>query len=94
MGFGLVRFPAGDSVGPHRSSSHIEIAERRVPQAVDLVEPTEHVFHQELGFSVNIGGLVPGVFGDRNGFRLAVNSRRGGKHDLAGSVGDHRFQKA
>ncbi len=94
MGLGLVGFAAGDAVGAFGGAGDVEVAQRGVAEAVDLVHPAEHVLDQELGFAVGVGGLEARVFGDGDGFRLAVDGRGGGEDQLAGAAGEHGLEQA
>ena len=60
-------------------AGHIEVAQRGVTQAVDAIEPGQHLLHQELGLAVGIGRREARIFLNRNGFRLAVDGSGGGK---------------
>ncbi len=51
VGLGLVSFAA---VG--EGSGYVEVAERGVAEAVNLIEPAEHVLDEELGFAIGVGG--------------------------------------
>ena len=58
VGFGLVGFAAvGERAGD------VEVAQGGVAEAVDLVEPAEHVLDEELGLAVGVGGVEFGGFG-------------------------------
>src|ERR1700734_1350311 len=59
VGLGLMRFaPAGN--GP----SNVEITQAGIAQAMNAVDPGEHLLHQQLRFSISIGGNEGGVFSD------------------------------
>ena len=94
---GFVGFSAGDDTASlstvFRGSGNVEIAERGGAQAVDLVEPVEHVLDEELGLAVGIGWLEGGGFGDRNGLRLAVDGCGGAEDQAPGAGGVNRFQQ-
>jgi hypothetical protein len=55
-------------------AGHVEVAQRGGAQAVNPVEPAEHVLHQQLGFAVGIGGLEARIFLNRH--RLPARRRR------------------
>ena len=55
--FGVVGLAAGDAVGALGGASDVEIAQRGIAEAVNSVEPGEHVFNEKFGFAVDIGGL-------------------------------------
>ena len=93
VGFRLVGFTAGDAVWPLGRPSHVEIAQRGVVQAVNAVEPGEHMFNQQLGFAVSVGGLKARIFLNRHALRFTINRSGGGKDEPARSVGKHSFKE-
>src|SRR5208337_880072 len=56
MGLGRMGLAASNAVGAFGSSSHVEVAQRSVTEAVNAVEPGEHVLDEELGLAVGVGG--------------------------------------
>ncbi len=93
MRFGLVRFAAGDAVGTFGGSSDVEVAQRSVAQAMDAVEPGEHVLDQQLGLAIGIGGAEARIFLDGNRLRLAIDGGSGGEDEAAGAVGEHGLKQ-
>ena len=85
MGLGFVGFAAGDAAGAFGCAGHIEVAQGGEAEAMNAVKPGEHVFDQQLGFAVSIGGLEAGIFSDGNGFRLAIDGGGGGEDDACGA---------
>ena len=93
MGFRVVGFAAGDAIGAFGSPSDIEVAQRGVAQAVDSIEPPQHVLDQELGLSISIGGAEARIFLDGDRLRFAVNGGCGRKDKAARSMGQNRLEK-
>ena len=95
--FGLVGFAAGDDsaalTAGFGSAGDVEVAQGGGAQAVNLVKPAEHVFDEELGFAVGVGGTQGGGFGDGDGFRLAVNGGGGAENEAFGSGGENGFEQ-
>jgi len=74
VGFGLVGLAA---VG--EGSGYVEVAEGGVAEAVEAVEPAEHMLDEELGFAVGVrGSEFCGLF-DGGNFRFAVDGGGGGE---------------
>ena len=94
VGFGLVGFAAGHAIGAFGSSSHVEVAQRGIAEAVNAVEPGEHVLHQQLGLAVGVGGIEARIFLDRNRLRLAIDGGGGGEDEAAGAVGENGLKQA
>src|SRR5947209_1087163 len=85
---GLVRLAvAFDGAGD------VEVAEAGVAQAVDAVDPGEHVFDEELAFAVGVGGQKAGVFGDGSGFWFAVAGGCGTEDDAVVAGGEHGLKQ-
>jgi len=88
VGLGLVGFAAvGERAG------YVEVAEGGVAEAVDAVEPAEHVLDEELGFAVGVGGGEVGGLFDGRGFGFAVDGGGGGEDELAGAGGEHGLEE-
>jgi hypothetical protein len=62
-------------------AGYVEIPKRGGAQAVNPVKPAKHVFDEELGFAVGVGGAKGCGFGDRNGFRFAVDGGCGAENN-------------
>src|SRR6185437_10409 len=75
-------------------SGDVEVAEAGVAEAVDAVEPFEHMLDQQLGFAIGVGGFEGGVFADGGGFGLAVDGGGGGKDEAVDSRGEHGLKQA
>jgi hypothetical protein len=60
---------------------------------VNLVEPVEHVFDQELGFAVGVGRLEFGRFRNWDNFGFAVDGGRGTEDEALGSAGQDAFEE-
>ena len=63
---GLVGLAAGDALGTLGRSGHIEVAQRGVAQAVNPVEPAQHVLDQQFGLAIGVGGQEARIFLDGN----------------------------
>ena len=64
----FMRFPA-----PSNRASDIEVTQAGVAEAVDAMQPGQHLLHQQLRFAVRIGGVQRCIFLDWRPFGLAVN---------------------
>src|ERR1017187_944617 len=93
VGFRFVGFAAGDAAGAFRSTRDVEVAERGVAQAVDSIEPLEHVLDEKLGFPIIVGGAEARIFLDRDRLRLAINGGRGRKDQAAWTMGQNRLKE-
>src|SRR5216683_4471564 len=70
----------------------IEIAETGVAEAVNLVEPGEHLFDDQFGFAVGVGGMERVSFFDGRAIGSAVEGGRGGENEARDLVGMHSFE--
>ena len=55
VGFRVVGFAAGDALGTFRRAGYVEVAQRGIAQAVNAIEPAEHVLDKQLGLAIGIG---------------------------------------
>ncbi len=74
-------------------SGDVEVAETGVAEAMDAIEPGEHLFDQQLALAVGVGGEQPGVFGDGGRFGLAVAGGGGAEDDAVVTGGKHRLEQ-
>ncbi len=79
--------------GAFRCSGHVEVAQRGIAQAVNAVEPGEHLLDEELGFAIGVGGEKTRILMNRNGFRLSIDGGGGGKDQPPGTMGQHSFKQ-
>src|SRR5271154_3832449 len=93
MRLGLVRF-AARPVGVDHRAGDVEVTETGVAQAVDLIDPSEHMFDEKLRLAISIGGLEPGVFADGHAFGVAVNGGGRGEDQPVDLFRDHGFEQA
>src|SRR5271155_390135 len=57
------------------------------------MEPAEHVFDQQFGLAIGVGGAQFGGFGDGDGFGFAVNGGGGAENKALGSGGEDGFEQ-
>ena len=57
-------------------SRNIEIAQTGIAQAMDAVNPGQHLLHQQLALAVGIRGGKDSVLLDRRVLRLAIDGSR------------------
>src|SRR5215469_11995717 len=88
MALTAMRFAAVGS-----GSRGVEVTQAGIAKSVGALEPGEHLFNEELGFAVGIGGGKLVVFGNRNGLRLSVNGGSGGENEAQNVVAEHHAQK-
>ena len=62
-----------------RGARGVKIAQARIAQTVDALQPIQHLLDQQFRFAVSIGGLQQRGLFDRRFFRRAIKSRRRGK---------------
>ena len=97
MGLRFVSFAAGDDAASFsssfRCSGDVKVAQRGGAQAVNLVEPGEHVLGEKLGFAVGVGGAQGGGFGDGHSFRLAVEGGGGAENKALRPGGEDGFEQ-
>ena len=84
--------PRVTPIGALGSAGHIEVAQGGVAQAVDAVEPGEHVLDHQLGLAIDIGGIEARVFLDGNRLGLAVDRSRGRKDQASWAAWPERLQ--
>jgi len=65
-----------------RRTGDVEVAQGRVAQTVDLVEPGEHLLDHQLGLAVDVGGAEARGLLNRDRLRLTVDGG-GGRKDQA-----------
>lgn len=75
-------------------SRDIEVAEAGIAEAVDAVEPGEHLLDEQLGFAVGVGRAEWRVLADGSGFRLAVNGRCRGENEAIDADREHGLKEA
>jgi len=88
MAFGAMILPPATG-----GAGSVEISQARIAQAMNFVEPCEHLFHEELGFSVRVHRVERVRFFDRGAFGYSIQSRRGRKNKSRHFVSQHCFQE-
>ena len=68
----------------------IEVAQRRIADAIGSVTPFQHILDGQLCSAVGVGRLGAVALLDGLLLRLAVGGRRGGEHDLIHAMRLHR----
>jgi len=95
--FGLVGFASGDDsaslAAGFGSAGYVEVAERGRAQAMNAMEPAEHVFDEQFGLAIGVGGAQFGGFGDGDGFGFSVNGRCGAENKSPGPGGEDGFEQ-
>src|SRR6185312_4775991 len=71
----------------------VEVAERSVTQAVDAVEPGQHLLDEELGLAIRIGRGKPRGFEDRRGFGLAIDGSGRAEDKVLRATGYKGFEQ-
>src|SRR5580698_1374536 len=54
---------------------NVEIAQAGITQSVNAVDPGKHLLHQQLRFSIGIGGSERGILSNRGFHRLPIDRR-------------------
>ena len=81
------------AVGLPARSGHIEVPQRGIAEAVNAIQPGEHLFDQEFGLAIGVGGKQTRILFNWNGFRLSVDCGSGGKDQAAGAVSEHGLKQ-
>ena len=89
MGFRLVGFSAAA-----HGASDVEVAQAGVAKTVYSIHPEEHFFHQQLRFTVGIGGAQRHIFRDGGYVGFAVNRGCRGEDEPVDACGNHGFEKS
>ena len=71
----------------------VEVAQRRVAEAVGLSVPAQHSLDGQLGLAVRVDRVLGMALGDRNLPWLAVGRAGRGEDQIADADGDHRVQQ-
>ena len=71
----------------------VEIAKRRMGEAMRLVVPTEHPLDHQLALAVGIDRLMRRALGDRHAVRSSVDRRCRGEHDVAQAGRPHGLEE-
>ena len=74
-------------------AGRVEIAQRRVAQAVRCGEIAKHFFDGTFGCAIRIDRCAGGLFRDRHGLWLAIDGRGTGKDERSDTLVDHGTQK-